>query len=194
MSVWKSTRVRLTVAAGGLLAGAVALGAATLAGAHGGDPSKVHACVKSPNGDVRIVAPAATCGGNETPLDWNIQGPAGPAGPQGPKGDPGPAGGFSGRVVVSAETPLDNAQTKGRSVECPLGKQVIGGGAVAIAVLDPTDPSFQTTFSIATVFQSEPTAPDAQSWTASMRAETAASWKVRVTAICADGAATAQRR
>lgn len=63
----------------------------TMVSAHGGDVTKIHACVKS-NGEIRIVAASESCKDNQSALDWNIQGPPGPAGPQGAKGDPGPAG------------------------------------------------------------------------------------------------------
>lgn len=52
--------------------------------AHGGDPAKIHACVRptllngAPN--VRIIGAGANCNNNESPLDWNIQGIQGPPG------------------------------------------------------------------------------------------------------------------
>jgi len=45
--------------------------------AHGGDTALIHGCVKSSNGDIRIIRANATCSSNETALDWNIQGPPG---------------------------------------------------------------------------------------------------------------------
>lgn len=42
--------------------------------AHGGDPSKVHACVKPPGGQTRIVGPSVSCAANETAADWSITG------------------------------------------------------------------------------------------------------------------------
>jgi len=85
---------------------------ATIVGvsAHGGDMTRIHACV-GPSGGVRIVDASAACRGSETAVDWNVQGlkgDKGDAGLQGPKGDPGvqgpkgdqgdtgPAGTFSG--------------------------------------------------------------------------------------------------
>lgn len=73
----------------------ISLGA-LVANAHGGDATKIHACVKG-NGSVRIVQPSETCKKGETALDWNIQGtgvqgPPGPPGPQGPQGPVGPQG------------------------------------------------------------------------------------------------------
>src|SRR3989344_3103274 len=56
--------------------------------AHGGDTSKIHACVRNstmlasaPN--IRIVGANDDCNNNETALDWNIQGVQGPPGPAG---------------------------------------------------------------------------------------------------------------
>ena len=72
------------------------------AGAHGGDPNVVHACVhKDPrdgevHGHVRIVLPNQECRKNEAPLHLGLPGsqaePPGPPGPQGPAGPTGPAG------------------------------------------------------------------------------------------------------
>jgi hypothetical protein len=50
--------------------------AATLVRAHGGDPSLIHACVKTNNGSIRIISASGTCGQGETPLDWSIQSPS----------------------------------------------------------------------------------------------------------------------
>jgi len=38
--------------------------------AHGGDNSLIHGCVKTSNGDIRIVTANGTCAGNESALDW----------------------------------------------------------------------------------------------------------------------------
>jgi len=58
------------------------------------------ACI-GPSGIIRMITPPATCGANQTPVQWNVggptgpQGPTGPTGPQGPVGPAGPAIGFS---------------------------------------------------------------------------------------------------
>lgn len=82
----------------GLLAGA------TMASAHGGDATLIHACVAQKGGDddddggpgsVRIVGPNDACKRDETAIHWSItgaQGPQGPPGPQGPQGPAGPPG------------------------------------------------------------------------------------------------------
>src|SRR5690242_6469414 len=60
-------------------------------GAHGGDPSLMHSCIKS-DGTLRIVGPSELCKSSETARDWSIAGPAGPQGPQGQQGPTGPQG------------------------------------------------------------------------------------------------------
>jgi hypothetical protein len=64
------------------LAFAIVLLFTTVAYAHGGDSSFIHACV-DPKGAIRIVGANDTCLKKETALDWNIQGPAGAPGPAG---------------------------------------------------------------------------------------------------------------
>lgn len=66
---------------------------ATIVGvaAHGGDTTRIHACVDQA-GNIKIVDAGAACKRNETALDWNIQGPQGDAGAPGPKGDAGAPG------------------------------------------------------------------------------------------------------
>lgn len=59
--------------------------------AHGGDATRIHACVNS-SGRVRIVSPGGLCNPKETATDWNITGAPGPQGPQGAQGSAGPPG------------------------------------------------------------------------------------------------------
>jgi hypothetical protein len=114
----------------GLLAGAASLALVTLVNAHGGDPTKIHSCVRTGNGDLRIVAPQDTCGPNTSPLDWNQQGSQGPPGPTGPAG----AAGVSGWEIVRVQSTVPNVAA-GTVIEaqaaCPAGKKVLGGGGVA---------------------------------------------------------------
>src|SRR5262249_35714660 len=56
------------------------------------DAQQISACVNNHSGDVRIVAQGASCKGGESPLTWNVAGPAGPQGPQGIQGAQGPQG------------------------------------------------------------------------------------------------------
>jgi hypothetical protein len=101
---------KLGAAAAGAVAGGVtaALVTATVVLAHGGDPTRIHACVLT-NGSVAIRAdptgfgnPSTECqpGEGEHALDWGVTGPAGPAGPAGAQGPAGPPGstGPQGRV------------------------------------------------------------------------------------------------
>ena len=43
----------------------------------------IYACVKTANGNVRIVTANTNCSNGETPLSWDQQGPQGPQGPTG---------------------------------------------------------------------------------------------------------------
>ena len=65
------------------------------AGAHGGDSTKIHACVDQA-GNLKIVGAGAQCKANETALDWNVQGLKGDPGSKGDTGGVGPPGTFSG--------------------------------------------------------------------------------------------------
>lgn len=47
--------------------------------AHGGNISLIHGCVKNSNGSLRIIGANDSCNGNESPLDWSIQGVPGPS-------------------------------------------------------------------------------------------------------------------
>lgn len=63
--------------AGALLAGLVVGGIAV---AQPEEPETIQAC-KLVNGFVRVVDSADDCKVNETPLEWDVEGPPGPAGP-----------------------------------------------------------------------------------------------------------------
>ena len=52
----------------------------------------IQACYDNANGNLRRVTSASQCRHNETPINWNIAGPAGPQGPAGAQGPPGPQG------------------------------------------------------------------------------------------------------
>ncbi len=55
----------------GLVIFVALLGLPMMASAHGGDPTKIHSCVNNNSGEVKIVAPNATCNNNWTPVDWD---------------------------------------------------------------------------------------------------------------------------
>lgn len=71
---------------------ALFLGGAAVAEAHGGDQARIHACVTTRTGALRVVDASATCAKGESALDWNQQGLQGVSGPAGAKGDPGVPG------------------------------------------------------------------------------------------------------
>ena len=56
----------------GFLAAAMIVSMSPLAGAHGGDADKVHACVVSSSGSLRIVGAGESCRNGETSLDWSV--------------------------------------------------------------------------------------------------------------------------
>ena len=88
------------VVKGALLLGLVAAGGATAAFATGALTTAsaaqvISACENPGNGNLRVVSALGQCRANETPLQWNIQGPkgdTGPIGPTGPTGATGPQG------------------------------------------------------------------------------------------------------
>lgn len=82
MNHWR--RAFVAVGAGALTAALGIGGVALVRATH--DIGAIHACVKD-NGKVRIVDDAAGCVAGESPLSWNVSGPAGPAGPPGPPGN-----------------------------------------------------------------------------------------------------------
>ena len=135
----------------------ISLVSVTLASAHGGNIALIHACVNNTSGEIKIVGANSNCPSNYRALDWNIQGPAGQQGPIGPVGPIGPQGlqgerglqgeqgpqglpgqqgiqgiqgpaGISGLEIVTANSGNQDAARIDVSVECPSGKQVLGGG------------------------------------------------------------------
>lgn len=123
----------------------ITLTSVTLVSAHGGNTALIHACVNNESGEIKIVGANSNCPRNFRTLDWNIQGPAGPIGPigpvgpqglQGPQGLPGQQGiqgiqgpaGISGLEMVTAYSDNQDAARIDVFVECPAGKQVLGGG------------------------------------------------------------------
>lgn len=76
MSALNRSSTRWAVPAGVGLAMLLTVGMTGLAGAHGGDPAKVHACVVAANGTIRVVEPTESCRSNESSLDWSLNGGA----------------------------------------------------------------------------------------------------------------------
>ena len=75
-----------------LIVALITAGTVAAVGAHGGDTTRIHACVSNGSGLVRIVGENGACRTEETAVDWNVRGPIGPQGPQGDAGPMGPAG------------------------------------------------------------------------------------------------------
>src|SRR5262245_15032567 len=82
----KKSRLLSVLFRGGLSIALLVLVRNDIVVAHGGDPTKIHSCIKNSTGQVRIIAPNSVCDPNETSLDWNATGPQGPAGPTGATG------------------------------------------------------------------------------------------------------------
>lgn len=113
---WSTGQLSAIAAVAVLFGVGIASGAA-LVSAHGGDASKVHACV-SRFGTIRIVAANASCSSPlETALDWSREGGApGPTGPQGAAGTTGPQGptGATGPAGSSVPRGVEVRMTAGR--------------------------------------------------------------------------------
>jgi hypothetical protein len=96
----------------GCLALGAAFGLGAVISAHGGDVTRVHACVAK-DGTLRIIAEASTCKPAETALDWSITGPAGPVGSQGLIGPQGPVGPIGPQGAPGALGPAGPAGPQG---------------------------------------------------------------------------------
>ena len=84
-------KTRLLKLFGVLALVAIATGATIALAGSTSDSTTINACVEK-SGKVNIYPPPKTCPADQTPLSWNVQGPAGATGEQGPKGDQGPPG------------------------------------------------------------------------------------------------------
>lgn len=92
-----------------LLILAVFFGVTSVALAHGGNTSLVHACINKTSGAVRIVGANTNCNATENALHWSITGPRGPRGYQGPQGLPAPTAGLCvGTYLVSIGNPVQS--------------------------------------------------------------------------------------
>ena len=82
---WVRTTVAAVAAAGlAVLATSVVVGAQS-------STEVIHACADG-RGTLRVIPADASCGVNETAVNWNAQGATGPAGPAGARGAPGKKG------------------------------------------------------------------------------------------------------
>ena len=86
--------------------------------------SIITACIKTVNGQLRVVSAAAQCLPSETAISWNAVGPQGAEGPQGPAGPQGIAG------PQGAEGPQGPQGIQGTSGV--VGTQTISGVVAAV--------------------------------------------------------------
>src|SRR5262249_40585213 len=127
---------------GGLSIGLLVLIRNDIVVAHGGDPTKIHSCIKNSTGQIRIIAPNGVCDTNETPLDWNVTGPQGPAGPTGPTGPAGPSDAFSksgGVFVLPANSGFASAtRVPLATIVVPDGNYIVNATVGAQDTTPPT--------------------------------------------------------
>jgi len=118
--MWRISRARARWVVPAAVIGALAIAGATAA-ANTTTSAVIHGCVKNNGGTIRIVATAAGCDKkSESPLEWNA------AGPQGLPG----ISGYEMVVKEQSESALGFFGSV--SVNCPTGKKVLGGGALAV--------------------------------------------------------------
>jgi hypothetical protein len=146
-----SRRVRLAIFIAALASGAVAV--ALAAGAIPDASGVIHGCYVSGTGQLRVYdnqsATAKKCASNESPLNWNQQGPAGPAGPagatgatgatgaSGPAGPAGPTGatGPAGVAGMSHVYEAENTYTPGTTTDHQIvGLSDLPAGEYAVEV------------------------------------------------------------
>jgi hypothetical protein len=82
----------LAAAAAAVLAGSTVAAATTALQSIVGADGVIHGCVKSQNGQLRVVAESEACGPSEEAIAWHQVGPAGPQGLPGPRGEKGDRG------------------------------------------------------------------------------------------------------
>ncbi len=104
----------------------------------------INACVNR-QGDMRLVAVAGACRGNETPLSWNTVGPAGAQGAQGIQGvqgaagQPGPAG-PQGEPPPDPDAVAATVMATGAK-QGPFSNTPIDVTAVSHEIVSPRDPA-----------------------------------------------------
>jgi hypothetical protein len=119
-----------------------------IAAAHNGDTDKIHFCIANPGGNVRAVAPDASCQNGETPQDVRTQDVAYERGNKGPSTYPA-AKGFrlvSSQMVIPASG--DMYVITGKLV---LSKPRNGRRGVVTCQLDGTDEGDRNDVSKATL-------------------------------------------
>ena len=81
----------------------------------------INACVNDATGFLRIVTDPSDCRPPDSPISWNVQGPAGPMGQPGPMGEPGK--GIDVGEVVRIELPATSGFD--RTWFVPSGKALL---------------------------------------------------------------------
>ena len=132
---------RRTIKAAGL-AVLFALGTgAAFVSAHVGEPDHVDACYGSDR-VLKWVAAHQGCGSGETPLTWNVQGPAGPAGATGPTGPTGPIGPTGPTGPIGPTGPTGETGPKGdKGDRGETGPRGFAGPAGAQGPTGPAGPA-----------------------------------------------------
>jgi hypothetical protein len=129
--MWAERRAALLRAAAvGTAAVGLAAGAAGAALEAALADDVVNACRNRSTGVLRVPA-NGVCGANETPLQWNVHGPAGPRGPIGPAGPSGPA---------SVDALRGSTCTTASGVLGTLAVQTAPAGAVTFSCRAEVDP------------------------------------------------------
>jgi large repetitive protein len=114
-----------------LVPAAVVLAAAGVAGAALQADGVINACRSKSTGVLRVPSPGTSCKGDETPLQWNVTGPAGPAGAAGP---PGPAGATGAAGPIGPAGPAGPAGPVGpRGPAGPASVSALQGSACTTA-------------------------------------------------------------
>ncbi len=166
----------------------------------------ITACVNNENGNARIVASSGDCRNPEHVVQWSVMGPAGPRGPAGPMGPMGPAGptgpigqpgpmgsigpagptgpagpaGVSGYEVVSTDHVVPAGGFLESSALCPVGKHVLGGGALVILEGAVNHHTVLQQSSPGTVG-----APSQDNWMVAIQNNDTSTHTIRIYAICA---------
>ncbi|PKB64170.1 MAG: hypothetical protein BZY80_03470 [SAR202 cluster bacterium Io17-Chloro-G2] len=101
-----------------LLVALLAMAVASQVSAHVGAPASgvIHSCVNQASGELKIQSATEDCKKNQSPLDWNIQGP------------PGPSGGGATFYDRAGSTFLGDGSTGTAEAFCDAGDSAISGG------------------------------------------------------------------
>jgi type VI secretion system secreted protein Hcp len=138
--------VKRRIAIGAALVAVLAAAATTyaLAASGAGTTQTINACVNR-EGQMRLIAVAGACRGNETALSWNTVGPAGAQGAQGVQGAAGQPG-AAGPAGPQGEPPPDpdsvaatvsvTGQVQGKFSSTPIDVT-----AISHEIVSPRDPA-----------------------------------------------------